>query len=115
MLEYTHSGFNIYIGQNKEENHWLIMNMNLEDYWLHISDYSSAHAIIKNPLNIKIPIKFLKYVCCIMKANSNKCKSMKKLSFDISRGNQVSIFRNVIRFASPAGPPWRRLTAIPYQ
>lgn len=85
MLEYTHSDFNIYIGQNKEENHWLVMNMNLEDYWLHISDYSSAHAIIKNPLNIKIPIKILKYVCCIMKANSNKCKSMKKLSFDISQ------------------------------
>ena len=36
-------GYNIKIGQNKEENEMLLDIMNSDDTWFHIKEYPSAH------------------------------------------------------------------------
>ena len=54
MLEVEFEGYMIIIGENQKENDTLVKTSDPDDYWVHISGYSSAHGIIKNPNNIEI-------------------------------------------------------------
>ena len=85
MIEVLLEGFNIRVGTNKEENDCLVRESDPEDYWVHISNYPSAHAIIKSHAKGKFPLKQIKQACIIVKNGSTKCKSIHKLQFDITK------------------------------
>ncbi len=85
MKEVSYQGYTIYIGENAEENQHLVLNSNADDYWAHISDHPSAHAIICNPSGSRVNIKIIKRACCLIKSANNKCKSISKLQFDVCR------------------------------
>ena len=70
MLEQTFKGYTILIGQNAEENDTLVKNSNLDDYWLHLSDYPSPHVIIQNPTNKRINHKIIKQAGYQLKIHS---------------------------------------------
>ena len=89
MIINTFQGYTILIGKNKDENDQLITDASGDDYWLHLSDYPSAHGIIVNPLKHKINRKVLKRACVLMKQHS-KYKSEKKLSIDITQIKYIS-------------------------
>ena len=83
MKEISYGGYTIILGENAEENQHLVLNSNANDYWAHISDHPSAHAIICNPSGSRVNIKIIKRACCLIKSASNKCKSISKLQFDV--------------------------------
>ena len=85
MKEVSYEGYTILIGENADENQQLVLNSDANDYWAHISGYSSAHAVIRNPTGTKVHNKVIKRACCIIKSASNKCKSISKLQFDVCR------------------------------
>jgi predicted ribosome quality control (RQC) complex YloA/Tae2 family protein len=78
-------GFTILVGNNSRENDILVRESAAEDYWVHISDFPSAHAIVKVQTAGKFPLKPIKQACLMVKQKSNKCKSMQKLKFDITK------------------------------
>jgi predicted ribosome quality control (RQC) complex YloA/Tae2 family protein len=78
-------GFTILVGNNSRENDILVRESAAEDYWVHISDFPSAHAIVKVQSAGKFPMKPIKQACLMVKQKSNKCKSMQKLKFDITK------------------------------
>ena len=66
-------------------------NLIQKNYWVHISDFPSAHAIVK-PLSIgKFPMKPIKQACLMVKQKNNKCKSMQKLKFDITKIKHIGL------------------------
>jgi predicted ribosome quality control (RQC) complex YloA/Tae2 family protein len=89
MLEIQFEGYTILIGENQKENDQLVKTSDPDDYWVHISGYSSAHGIIKNPNKERIGIKPIKRACCIVKSKSSKCKSMKNVAFDYTKIKNV--------------------------
>ena len=89
MIVDLFQGYTIQIGKNKKENDQMITDASENDYWLHLSDYPSAHGFILNPLETKIPRKVLKRACVLMKQHS-KYKSEKRLSIDITQIKYIS-------------------------
>tara|TARA_X000001036_G_C20578978_1_gene765918 strand:- start:590 stop:931 length:342 start_codon:yes stop_codon:yes gene_type:complete len=93
------SDYIAYIGENKDENHLLVSNARINcyfnDIWIHISDYPSAHCIIRNPNNDRIPNCILKRCALEIKRNNNKCKSIQKLMFDIVKIKYVKPTNNI--------------------
>ena len=77
--------FTILVGSNSRENDTLVRESDPEDYWVHISDFPSAHAIVKVHVTGKFPLKPIKQACLMVKQKSNRCKSMRKLKFDITK------------------------------
>jgi|TARA_R110002073_G_scaffold47550_1_gene128777 predicted ribosome quality control (RQC) complex YloA/Tae2 family protein len=86
MKEFTMDGFTILIGQNAHENDELVRNSEPNDWWLHISRGSSAHGVIKNPNNSRVPHKILKYCCRNIKHFNN---AGKKIEFDVTKIKNV--------------------------
>ena len=84
MIEVTFRNYNIIIGNNEEENDILVKNANPNDYWLHLSDYPSPHAIIKNPTEKRIHHKIIKQAAYLVKINS-KYKSLPKVDVDVTK------------------------------
>jgi predicted ribosome quality control (RQC) complex YloA/Tae2 family protein len=85
MIEIDTEGFIILVGNNSSENDKLVRESDPEDYWVHISDFSSAHAVV-SPMSIgRFPLKQIKQACLIVKQKNNKCKAMRKLKFDITK------------------------------
>ena len=84
MLEQIFNGYTILIGQNAEENDDLVNNANLDDYWLHLSDYPSPHVIIQNPTNKRINHKIIKQAAYQLKINS-KYKNIQNIEVDITK------------------------------
>ncbi len=89
MFETIYEGYTILIGENQKENDTLVKTSDPDDYWVHISGYSSAHGIIKNPNKDRIDIKPIKRVCLLIKSRSSKCKSMRNVMFDIAKIKNV--------------------------
>lgn len=85
MIETEMDGYKFFIGENKKENDFLVKNSEPDDFWVHISDYSSAHGVIKNPNKDRINTKVIKKICLLIKMKSMKCKSIKNLEFDVTR------------------------------
>ena len=89
MKQLTNRQYNILIGECAEENDALVKLALKEhrdnDYWIHISDYPSAHCLILNPTNERISHKVLKFCCLQLKISSNKCKRINDLEFDVSK------------------------------
>lgn len=85
MKEVSYEGYIILIGENANENQHIVLNSNANDYWAHISNYPSAHAVIRNPSGSRVHNKVVKRACCIIKSASKKCKSIPKLQFDVCR------------------------------
>ena len=83
MITEEFNNYTIFIGKNKNENDQLITAANPDDFWIHLSDFPSGHAIIKGKKS-KIPRKVLKRACILIKQNS-KYKSEKNLCFDITQ------------------------------
>jgi predicted ribosome quality control (RQC) complex YloA/Tae2 family protein len=77
--------FTILVGGNSHENDALIKESEPEDYWVHISDFPSAHAIVRPHNSGKFPLKPIKRACLMVKQKSNKCKSIQKLQFDVTK------------------------------
>ena len=82
--------FTILVGSNRKENDTLVRESDPEDYWIHISDFPSAHAIVKVQSVGKFPLKPIKQACIMIKQKSNKCKSMQKLKFDITKIKHIN-------------------------
>ena len=59
----TSGGFTVYIGQNRIENDKLVRASDQNDWWVHLHDHPSAHGVIKNPDNVRISQKILKFCC----------------------------------------------------
>ena len=91
MIETIYRNYTLYIGENKEENDALVRQSDPNDIWAHISNYPSAHGVIRNPSGKKVPNTIIKRVCCIIKSKSNKCKSIKSLQFDICKICDVTL------------------------
>lgn len=89
MIEIKYEGYKIIIGENQKENDTLVKTSDPDDYWVHISGYSSAHGIIKNPNKERMDIKPIKRACLLIKSKSTKCKSMKNLQFDVAKIKNV--------------------------
>ena len=89
MLEIQFEGYTILIGENQKENDILVKTSDPDDYWVHISGYSSAHGIIKNPNKERMNIKPIKRACLLIKSKSTKCKSIKNLHFDVAKIKNV--------------------------
>ncbi len=89
MLEIEYEGYKIIIGENQKENDILVKTSDPDDYWVHISGYSSAHGIIKNPNKERMNIKPIKRACLLIKSKSSKCKSIKNLEFDVAKIKNV--------------------------
>jgi len=89
MLHFEHSGFRVVIGQNQADNVKILQDAEQNDLWCHINEFSSSHAIVRNPDNIRIPNKTKRFCCLKIKQYNNKCKNMQALSFCISRVNNI--------------------------
>ena len=89
MLEIEFEGYTILIGENESENDNLVRTSEPDDYWVHISGYSRAHGIIKNPNKERIGIKPIKRACYLVKSKNSKCKSMKNIAFDYTKIKNV--------------------------
>ena len=89
MITFSHQDYEVLIGENKEENDSLVRESDDKDYWIHISEYPSAHGVIRNPSKKRVPLQVIKRVCVFIKERSSKCKSMKKLLFDVARIEHV--------------------------
>jgi len=89
MIEIEYEGYTIIIGENQKENDTLVKTSEPDDYWVHISGYSSAHGIIKNPNKERLDIKPIKRACLLIKSKSTKCKSIKNLQFDVAKIKNV--------------------------
>jgi predicted ribosome quality control (RQC) complex YloA/Tae2 family protein len=76
---HSFSGFDIYIGKNKQDNWDLIDQSNQDDIWFHVANSSSSHVILKtNGSSLKdIPKQVITRCACLCKANSSS-KSVKK-------------------------------------
>ena len=89
MKQLTNGNFDILIGECATENDALVKTAHDQhrdnDYWIHISDYPSAHCLILNPTNERVSHKVLKFCCLQLKINSNKCKRINNLEFDVSK------------------------------
>ena len=85
MIETIIDEYIVKIGENQKENDLLVKKSAPNDYWLHISDYSSAHGVIQNPNNERINNKIIKKVCMLIKMKSNKCKSIHNLKFSVTK------------------------------
>jgi predicted ribosome quality control (RQC) complex YloA/Tae2 family protein len=90
MIETRMDEFTILVGSNSKENDTLVKESDPEDYWIHISDFPSAHAIVKVQSAGKFPLKPIKQACIMIKHKSNKCKSMRKLKFDITKIKHIN-------------------------
>ena len=84
MLDITFRNYHIIIGKNEEENDTLVEEAKPNDYWLHLSDYPSPHAIIKNPNEKRIHHKIIKRAAYLVKINS-KYKSLSKVDVDVTK------------------------------
>jgi predicted ribosome quality control (RQC) complex YloA/Tae2 family protein len=62
------------IGQNAKENHQLIDNADKDDWWFHLSEYSSCHCIVEKIDISKIEIL---YAATLVKDNSKYINSKK--------------------------------------
>ena len=85
MIESIIDEYIVKIGENQKENDLLVKKSDHNDYWLNISDYSSAHGVIQNPNNERINNKIIKKVCMLIKMKSNKCKSIHNLKFSVTK------------------------------
>ena len=93
MIEHVFDNCIIKVGENAIENQALLESSNLNDLWVHISNYPSAHAVIsmKNDTCRKKTRKLIKRACCIVKSKSSKCKSMNKVLFDICKVQDLTL------------------------
>ena len=67
MKEFSYEGYTIILGENAEENQHLVLNSDANDYWAHISNHPSAHAVICNPSGSRVDIKIIKRACFLSK------------------------------------------------
>lgn len=84
MFTLQYFDYTIQVGQDQNENQVLLDTAQDNDYWVHMSDFPSAHGIIYNPYDERISLKVIKRCCLTIKENS-KQKSLKKLAFDITK------------------------------
>ena len=84
-FEFGSCKFTISVGGNSDDNDTLVRQSEPEDYWVHISDFPSAHAVIKPRTAGKFPLRPIKKACLMVKQKSSKCKSMQKLQFDVTK------------------------------
>jgi predicted ribosome quality control (RQC) complex YloA/Tae2 family protein len=90
MHELEFEGYTIRIGTSQQENADIVESSNPDDFWVHVASGPSAHGVISNPDNSKVPTKVVKRVCCLIKSQSNKYKSINKLPFTVTRVKNLS-------------------------
>ena len=89
MIEESYCDYTIRLGKNAKENDTLVNEASPEDYWLHLSQYPSGHAVVSNPLKGRVPVKVLKRAACLVKQHS-KYASNKKLECDVTKIKYVA-------------------------
>jgi predicted ribosome quality control (RQC) complex YloA/Tae2 family protein len=67
----------IRIGQNAEENHFIIKNSNQNDIWFHLDKLPSCHVIISS--NNQEITKNMIYYCADLVKNNTKYKNFKNV------------------------------------
>lgn len=75
------------VGKNKEDNHRLLLAAEPNDWWVHASEYPSAHGWIKSA---RFPAKTAKQLCRSIKERSTRLKSMKRVSFDVTKRKHLT-------------------------
>ena len=76
------------IGRDKADNHRLLCAADPNDWWVHASDFSSAHGWIKAE---RFPRKQIKQMCRIIKEKSSRLKTMQRVKFDVSKRKHLRL------------------------
>jgi len=79
-IEFQDIIYTIWVGENAQDNWNIISAANQNDIWFHLSNFPSAHVIIKIPDNFKLKFipKQLYYKCAsICKVDSKYCNIKK--------------------------------------
>jgi len=84
MIEEQFRGYIIQVGTNENENDELITKASPEDYWLHLSYFTSLHCIIINPSGKRIHNKIVKHAAYLTKKYS-KHDSIAKIDINVTR------------------------------
>ena len=72
-----------YIGQNANDNFFILDNSKPNDLWFHLKDISSCHVIASIPEEFKLSKKVIQKIintgALLCKSNTSKTKSMKNV------------------------------------
>ena len=82
-------GYNIKIGQNKNENQLLLETMEQNYTWFHIKDYPSAHLWVEDDFN-KIS-KNLLYKCALELKKNSKFKKWNNVEIIYTLGKNLTL------------------------
>ena len=80
-------GYNIKIGQNKEENEILLNNMNTNDTWFHVKEYPSAHLWVDQDYNNLTKIQIHK--CALELKKRGKFKKLNHIEIIYALGKDI--------------------------
>lgn len=84
------NNYEIYIGQNKHENHDLVLSCHEDDLWFHVQDMPSCHVILKHLDGVKrYPKQVIKRCAYLCKIHS-KAKSLPMCSIIYTHLSNVS-------------------------
>ena len=81
-IEYELEEYDIYVGENAEENFQIISNANQNDLWFHLDQFSSPHVILRNSKDLKrnkIPKQLIKSAAELCKLHSRFKTVSKKI------------------------------------
>jgi len=78
------------LGQNASENHQLVDESCLNDWWFHLSDFGSGHCIVEK---LELTNEDIIYASNLIKENS-KYKYIKKLSFCYTQVKNIKKTKN---------------------
>lgn len=79
------------IGNNKQENSYIVENGSFDDLWFHATEHASCHVVAKVPKNLnKKQIKtIIKYGVQLCKQNTNNLRKENKTMFNYTKLKNV--------------------------
>jgi len=87
-------GFNIKIGQNKEENEVLLNNMSTNDTWFHVKEYPSAHLWVEEDYNNLTKIQI--YKCALELKKRGKYRKLNNIEIIYALGKDVESNKSTV-------------------
>ena len=93
MKEVSYEGYVILIRENVNENQQLVINSDANDYWVHISSYPSANAVIQALILLSATLLMLDFITML---------SSELVVLSSPRTTNVNLF------------PYCNLTFVPY-
>ena len=76
--------FVIRVGKNQQENQAILESSQGDDFWVHMADFPSAHAVISHEEHHKPSMRVLKQAALLIKERS-KQKNLGKVKFTCTK------------------------------